>query len=46
MNIWTILVYGAWLIAALIFLWMIVDALKVGSEYSEELLTSSREGQE
>jgi len=46
MTTWDMLANGAWLISALIAIWMVADLLKVGKEYPEEFLTSSREGQE
>jgi len=46
MSTWDMLANAAWLISALIAIWMVVDVLKVGKEYPEEFLTSSREGQE
>ena len=44
MNFWTIASYAAWVISALIFLWMLWDAFLVGRKFDEELLQSSREG--
>jgi hypothetical protein len=46
MTTWDMLANAAWLISALIAIWMVVDLLKVSKEYPEEFLTSSREGQE
>lgn len=46
MSTWDMLANAAWLISALIAIWMVVDLLMVGKEYPEEFLTSSREGQE
>ena len=46
MTTWDMLANAAWLISALIAIWMVADLLKVGEEYPEEFLTSSREGQE
>ncbi len=46
MTNWDLLANAAWLISALIAVWMVADVLKVGKEYPEEFLTSSREGQE
>jgi hypothetical protein len=46
MTTWDMLANAAWLISTLIAIWMVVDVLKVGKEYPEEFLTSSREGQE
>ena len=44
MNIWQILEYVAWALSALMLLWMLRDAWKVGQEHSEEELLSSKEG--
>ena len=44
MDFWTIASYAAWIISALIFLWMLRDAFVVGRKFDEELLQSSREG--
>ncbi len=46
MDIWDILSYAAWGLSILIFLWMAVDALRVGKEFEEDFLLSSREGEE
>lgn len=44
MNVWQILEYVAWALSALMLLWMVRDAWKVGQQYSEEQLLSSKEG--
>ena len=44
MSLWVIAEWGAWLISAGIFLWMLTDALMVGRRYGEDVLLSSREG--
>lgn len=44
MDFWDIFEIVAWGVSALIFLWMIADALRVNREYDEDLLLSSREG--
>jgi hypothetical protein len=44
MNIWQILEYAAWAVSALILLWMVLDAWRVGQQFDEETLLSSREG--
>lgn len=46
MDIWDILSYLAWGLSALILLWILVDAWRVGSEFEEDFLLSSREGEE
>ncbi|MFO1038075.1 MAG: hypothetical protein U1E45_14655 [Geminicoccaceae bacterium] len=45
MSIWQLTEYAAWAVSALIFLWMILDAIRVGKDYSEDVLLSSREGE-
>ena len=44
MNVWTILEWIAWALSALMLLWMVIDAWKVGQQFSEETLLSSKEG--
>jgi hypothetical protein len=44
MDMWQVLEWGAWIVSALLFGWMAIDAWKVGREYSEGMLLSSREG--
>jgi len=45
MQTWNLLEYAAWGLSALFGLYMLVDWLKVDSTYSEDVLTSSREGE-
>ena len=45
MDLWSSLEYGAWGVSALFGLHMLVDWLKTDSTYSEDVLTSSREGE-
>lgn len=45
MNAFQMLEYAAWGLSALFGLWMLFDLIKTDSTYSEELLTSSREGE-
>lgn len=45
MAIWTLAEYGAWALSVLFGLHMIFDWFKVDTTYSEEVLTSSREGE-
>ncbi|MFO0994698.1 MAG: hypothetical protein U1E67_22525 [Hyphomicrobiales bacterium] len=42
---WTMLSYIAWAIAILLGVWMLYDWYKIDSEYTEDVLTSSREGE-
>jgi hypothetical protein len=46
MDFWDILSYAAWGLSIVIFLWMGVDAWRVGKEFEEDFLLSSREGEE
>lgn len=45
MDIWTIAEYVAWALSAVLGLYIVVDWIRVDSTYSEEELTSSREGE-
>ena len=45
MAIWTILEYAAWALSALFGILIIADWIKTDQTYSEEVLTSSREGE-
>ena len=45
MGLWNYLEYAAWALSALFGLYMVVDWLKTDSNYSEDVLTSSREGE-
>ena len=44
MDFWDILQYGSWAVAALLLLWMVVDAFMVSTQFTEDALTSSQEG--
>lgn len=44
MTVWTLLEWLAWALCAGIALWMIVDMVRVSSEYDEEYLTTGVEG--
>jgi hypothetical protein len=44
MDMWNIAEYAAWGISALLLLWMLADTIRVGMEYDEAFLLSSREG--
>lgn len=37
--------YGAWALSAIFGVWMLIDMLMTDRTYSEDLLTSSREGE-
>jgi hypothetical protein len=41
---WNILGPAAWVISALIILWMVWDFFRVNTSYGEDVLLSSREG--
>ena len=45
MSEFQMLEYAAWGISALLGLWMLIDLIRTDSTYSEDLLTSSREGE-
>ena len=45
MQAWEIAEYAAWAVSAILGLYMVIDWLKVDSTYSEDVLTSSREGE-
>ncbi len=45
MDIWNYSEYAAWILSAVFGVYIIVDWFKIDSTYSEELLTSSREGE-
>ena len=42
---WTAISYLAWAISAVLALWMAYDWFKTDTTYSEDQLTSSREGE-
>lgn len=45
MSEFQMLEYAAWGISALLGLWMLFNLIRTDSTYSEDLLTSSREGE-
>jgi hypothetical protein len=45
MDWWNVLEYGAWAVSVCILAWMLFDAIQTNRDYSEDLLTSSREGE-
>ncbi len=45
MNTFQMLEYAAWGISAVLGLWMLFDLIMTDRAYSEELLTSSKEGE-
>ena len=44
MDFWTILEYAAWILSAVFAIYMVADLVRVDTTYSNDLLTSSREG--
>lgn len=45
MDAWNYAEYAAWVVSALIGLWILFDWLRTDAAYSEDVLTSSREGE-
>lgn len=45
MDAWNYAELGAWGLSALLGLWIVIDWLRTDSTYSEDVLTSSREGE-
>lgn len=45
MDIWNYGEYAAWALSAIFGLYIVIDWLRTDSRYSEEVLTSSREGE-
>ena len=45
MDLWTFLEYVAWALSALFAVLIVLDWIRIDSTYSEEVLTSSREGE-
>jgi hypothetical protein len=45
MNNFQLLEYAAWGISALLGLYMLIDLIRTNRAYSEDVLTSSREGE-
>jgi hypothetical protein len=43
MTIWDAFEWGAWIISAVIAIWMIADLVRVSREYDEEFLTTAVE---
>lgn len=44
MNFWQILSIAAWVVSALLVLWMLADMFSISRQYDEDFLMSSREG--
>jgi hypothetical protein len=45
MDIWNYMEYGAWILSAIFALYILVDWFRIDTTYSEDVLTSSREGE-
>lgn len=45
MDVWTILEVAAWALSALFAALIVIDWIRTDTSYSEEVLTSSREGE-
>lgn len=45
MDTWNYIEYAAWGLSALFGILIVIDWIKIDSTYSEEVLTSSREGE-
>ena len=45
MSIWNYAEYAAWGLSAVFGLYIVIDWLRTDAAYSEEVLTSSREGE-
>ena len=45
MNSFQLLEYAAWALSAILGLWMFFDMIKTNRTYTEDLLTSSKEGE-
>ncbi|MGD9668948.1 MAG: hypothetical protein AB7U75_07795 [Hyphomicrobiaceae bacterium] len=45
LNAFTLLEFAAWLISALLGLWMFVDLIRTNRNYSDDVLLSSKEGE-
>ena len=45
MDVWNYAEYGAWALSAVFAILIVMDWIKTDQTYSEEVLTSSREGE-
>lgn len=41
---WDLIQGAAWLVSIAVLLWMVIDAIRTGQKYSEDVLASSQEG--
>lgn len=45
MSFWNYMEYGAWALSVVFGLYILIDWFRIDSTYSEDVLTSSREGE-
>ncbi len=45
MEFWVMMEYAAWILSAVFGLYIVADWFRTDSKYSEDVLTSSREGE-
>ena len=45
MGFWNFMEYAAWILSVIFGLYIVIDWFRIESSYSEEALTSSREGE-
>jgi hypothetical protein len=45
MDIWNYMEYAAWILSVLLGIYIAADWFKIDTTYSEDVLTSSREGE-
>ena len=45
MSFWIYMEYAAWILSAIFGLYIVIDWFRTDSTYSEDVLTSSREGE-
>ena len=45
MSFWIYMEYAAWILSVIFGLYILIDWFRIDSTYSEETLTSSREGE-
>ena len=45
MDIWNYLEYAAWILSVIFGIYILADWFRIDTTYSEEVLTSSREGE-
>ncbi len=45
MDIWNYAEYAAWILSVIFGIYIVVDWIRIDTTYSEDVLTSSREGE-